>query len=210
MKKTILSLGIALLVSSSLFAQKIEVAGFYGYMLSGKIKTYYGDYNVSDNPSYGGMLSFKVQEDVYAELSYTRNDTDFKYYSYWINNNDKVGISVEYYQLGVVRQVDMDKIKPFGTFSLGMTRLHVKETVDFDDSGLHNVDDAYVFSATIGAGVKIFLTDKVGLRLQARMLLPMEFNGIFISGGTGGASGGASFRVPIIQGDFTAGFIIAL
>lgn len=209
MKKTILFLGALLFISTSVFSQKIEITGIYGYMLSGKIKTYYGDFNVYDSPSYGGMFSVRVDQNAFAEFSYTRTDTEFRYRDFWLNDNVNAPISVEYYQLGVVKQVDMDRVRPFGTVSLGMTRMHVKEQVNLEGD-YYYVDDAYRFSATVGAGAKVFLTDNIGIRLQARMLLPMEFSGLYLSGGSGGTSGGASFRVPMIQGDFTAGLIIAL
>ena len=63
----------------------------------------------------------------------------------------------------------------------------------------------------LGIGVKYFFTDVVGVKFQARLLMPMYFGGVgFGCGiGTGGSScgGGATFGTEIIQGDFTGGLV---
>ena len=51
-----------------------------------------------------------------------------------------------------------------------------------------------------------YLNDKLGIRLQALMDLPMRLSGLWV--GTGG--GGASFVVPVWQFDFTAGVFLRL
>ena len=59
-------------------------------------------------------------------------------------------------------------------------------------------------SIAVAAGAKILLGESLGIRLQARMGLPMGFNGLWV--GTGG--GGVSFYVPVAQFDFTAGLFL--
>lgn len=67
---------------------------------------------------------------------------------------------------------------------------------------------------TAGLGIKYFFTDVIGIKAQARLLLPLYFNGIgFGCGiGTGGAScgGGAGFGSEIVQGDFTGGVVLRI
>ncbi|MCK4747444.1 MAG: hypothetical protein KAT15_10425, partial [Bacteroidales bacterium] len=111
------------------------------------------------------------------------------------------------FQIGGLRQVDLatDKIKPFGAVTLGLARFHLKQT-----TGDLREADEWKFSATLGGGVKIFLHDRIGIRLQARLGLPMTFEGLWVGGGTGGASGGASFRIPIVQLDLSAGLMLRL
>jgi len=67
-------------------------------------------------------------------------------------------------------------------------------------------DAAWSFAGTLGLGAKVYLNDKLGIRLQARMDLPLRFSGLWI--GTGG--GGASFVVPVWQFDFSAGVFLRL
>jgi hypothetical protein len=56
------------------------------------------------------------------------------------------------------------------------------------------------------AGGKIPVSDKIGFRLQARMGVPMIFNGLWV--GTGGT--GASVQIPVWQFDFSVGVILRL
>jgi hypothetical protein len=62
---------------------------------------------------------------------------------------------------------------------------------------------------TFGAGAKIFLSEKVALRLEGRMMLPMLFSGGSFYVGTGGSGMAVSAGIPSIQGGFTAGLTFA-
>lgn len=199
-------------VCTSLSAQQVELTGFYGYQLNGKIKTYYGDFNVYDNPNYGGILGVEIRGNTFVELTYDRSDTEFEYVPSGITISTPTKLSVEYYMVGSSQQFGIDdKIKPYAGASLGLVRFHPKEAVDIEGNGSTvNIDDSYTFGATVQAGLKYYINDKIGIRLQAKLLLPMVMNGLFISGGTGGASGGASFNIPMVSGNFTGGLIFRL
>lgn len=212
MKKRInLTIILSIFFASSIFAQSIEITPFYGYTLNGKVRTYYGDYNVSNSPNYGGILSIGLSKYEFIEFMYNRYDTDFRYVRNGITQSS-IDLATEYYQLGFLKQVDAsEKVKPFGVFTLGATRFIPKDSYDWDGNGsVTKLNDAWAFSATIGAGLKILVSDRIGVRLQARLLLPMRFEGVFIGIGTGGTSGGASFSVPLLAGDFTAGLVFRL
>ena len=70
------------------------------------------------------------------------------------------------------------------------------------------------FSATAGAGLKIWLTDMLGIRLQGSMMMPMVFNGFgFGCGiGTGGSGCGTNVytRITPFQGEFSGGLILRI
>ena len=210
-RKLQLSVLLSVLFTLSTLAQSIEITPFYGYALNGKLKTYSGDFNVADNPNYGAILSIGIYEGGFVELMYNRNDTEFSYNKAGITQAN-IDMSTEYYQIGTLKQLDTGgKVYPFGAFSLGATRFHPKDSYDWNgDNTITTLDDGWAFSATLGAGLKIMLSDKIGIRLQGRLLLPMRFEGLFIGIGTGGTSGGASFSVPLIAGDFTGGLVIRL
>jgi opacity protein-like surface antigen len=213
-KKYILSL--LLLLSFASFAQRqVELIGFGGYMLNGKIKTYTGDFPVDDNANYGGIVSIQGYSNTFFELMYNRTDTKFSYIrngGFGFLGDEKLDISVEYYQAGILHQLDIhDIIKPFGIATIGAVRFHPKDDVDFDGDGLYvSASDEWRMAATVGAGLKFLLSGRVGIRLQARILLPMDFDGLFVGIGTGGVSSGAGFRIPMLSGDFTGGLIIRI
>lgn len=192
-------------------AQVIEVTGFYGYQFNGKLRTYYGDFKTKDSPNYGGSLGVEVRGNTFLEFSYDRNDSEFVYTRNGIKETQPTLMASEFYMLGTVQQFGIDDhLKPFAGVTAGMVRFHAKESVDIDGSGQVNLSDSYKFGLTIQAGLKYFFSDKLGVRLQGRLLLPMDVNGLFISGGSGGTSGGVSFNIPMVAGNFSAGLVLRL
>jgi hypothetical protein len=183
-------------------AQKnIEIGGFYGYTFNTRLRTYYGDYDVKDASNYGGQLSIGIATDMYLELSYNRMDSEVSYY--YNNLYEPLDMSTEYYQIGTLREIQAgpDNIVPFGLVSIGASRFNLKESYGDMTAG-----DFWFMDVQLGLGTKILLGERLGIRLQARMGLPMSFSGLYI--GTGG--GGASFYVPMVQFDFTAGVYLRL
>jgi hypothetical protein len=199
MKRILLLLIVGGFFLTDIVAQNIELGGFYGYNLNTRVRTYYGDYSLYNNPNYGGHLSVGMASDVFVELTYNRSDTEMNYY--YNNNYEPIGVSSEYFQVGGLRQIPIstDAVLPFGSFSLGTTRFNLKETY-----GEFSQGDKWFMSIAVAAGAKILLGESLGIRLQARMGLPMGFNGLWV--GTGG--GGVSFYVPVAQFDFTAGLFL--
>ena len=63
---------------------------------------------------------------------------------------------------------------------------------------------------SLAGGVKIKASERVGLRLQARLLMPLYYAGTYFGVGTGGASAGVSGGIQGVQGDFTAALVINL
>jgi len=183
-------------------AQEIELTGFGGYTFNSKIRTYYGDYKMNDNPNYGGILSVGLAPDVFVELMYNRHDTKVRY-AYTAGSIQPLDMATEYYHVGGLTQVDIgnDNIKPFGAVSLGATRFYLKESY-----GNLYAGSEWVMSGAVGVGAKILIGNALGLRLQARLGLPMTFQGLWI--GTGGS--GASFRIPVVQFDLSAGLILRI
>jgi hypothetical protein len=212
MKRLILLMAAGLMMIPAIHAQKAEIGGFYGISFNSKIRTYYGQFKVDNQANYGGQLSIALSSETFVELTYNRTDTKVQYF-------DPRGIgqpfpvSIEYFQVGGLQQVDMgsDVIVPFGLVSLGATRFNISERVDLEGDGSNYYSgDAWAFSASIAGGAKIFLHERIGLRLQARLGMPMLFNGLYLGIGTGGVSSGASMRVPLVQFDLTGGVFLRL
>ncbi len=213
MKKSIFFIAAGLMLITTIHAQKAEIGGFYGIAFNGKIRTYYGDYKINDKANYGGQLSIAMSSSTFLELIYNRTDTRVQYFSYG-GASEPFDLSIEYYHVGGLQQVDIgnDRIAPFGVFSLGATRFNIKNPVEFDDGNNQQTisGDTYTFSIALAGGAKIFLAERIGIRLQARLGMPMMFNGVYLGVGTGGASGGMSFHVPTVMFDLSAGIFLRL
>jgi hypothetical protein len=186
---------------------KVEITPFGGYMLGGSVKFYEGKFKVEDNACYGGMLAVQVSSGDYIEFSYTGMNTvgDWKPYSDYISEHpaQDVDMAVNHFQIGTVNELPLDneQVRPYGTLTLGTTWFNLQE---------ENSNDEWMFSVGAGLGLKYFFNDRVGIRLQARLLMPIVYNGGGFYIGTGGSGMYVSATSPIFQGDFTGGLIIAL
>jgi hypothetical protein len=187
-------------------AQVIELNGFYGWQLNGKANLYDGEFIMQNAPNYGGKLAVGLSTTTFVELSYMRSDSEGYYKPYNISTEPRENIrySSNYITVGGLQELDLGKIRPFGTFGMGTAIWAPK-----DYSGTK-----WQFHFTLGAGFKIWLTDHIGLRAQGSMMMPLVYNGAgFGCGiGTGGAScGGAVYtRITPFQGEFSGGIILRI
>jgi hypothetical protein len=208
MKKALLFV-IVMVASQSLFAQ-IELTPYGGWLWTGSVNlpTYSGYFNsqnakVSDMGNYGVRLGVKLPSYMIAEFEWNHTNFDFEYRNF---DGEKavIPVSANYYWLGGVRELKEGPMIPFGIFNIG--------AVNF--SNTENDNNSTYFAIGFGGGIKYFMNDKIGIRLQARIMAPMTFNGVFfgcgISTGGSGCGTGVSSYSSIIQGDFTGGIILKL
>lgn len=198
-KLIILSLLTTLfLVPQQAFSQKgIELSGYTGWMLGGKVNLYDGSLKIEDGQNWGITLSLPVASGIKAELMYNRLVSDLIVREYGNAPYVYTKVATQYFHVGAVKELMSEgMVRPYGTGSMGAAIFSDREGFD---------SDRWRFSVGLGGGLKFFPTERVGFRLQARMLVPLYFNGIWF--GTGGA--GVSTSSSIIQGDFTGGLILA-
>jgi hypothetical protein len=213
MKRFFLLAAAGIMLLTTARGQKAEIGGFYGISFNSQIRTYYGQFKVDNKANYGGQLSIALAPETFVELLYNRTDTKVQYFVPGPSGGQPFNVSIEYYQVGGLQQVDVgsDVLVPFGVVTLGATRFNVTDRVDLEGDGSNYYSgDAWAFSATLAGGAKIFLHERLGIRLQARLGMPMLFNGLYLGIGTGGVSSGASMRVPLVQFDLTAGVFLRL
>jgi hypothetical protein len=205
----IMIVSFLLLDAGTLMAQaRFEVTPYIGYQFSGSVPYTRGKFDIKDSENYGLVVDVPLpfRDGVELELLYLRMDTKLKYdeYSYGvITNSETFDMIVEYYQIGGVNVIDLpgSNVKPFGALTLGASRFNPNGTTQGDE---------WFFSATLGAGVKIIPSERIGIRLQGRLLLPFQWGSGGLWCGTGGCSVGVGTTSVFIQGDFTAGLIIRL
>jgi len=187
---------------------QVEIVPSAGYMFGGGVKFYEGKLKIADGMNYG--VSIIVPDVKYAtdlEISYTRLDSKASFTAYKIGYQDQeVDVSTNYFQIGAMKTLGGDdKIKPFGSFSLGATVFSPK---------VSNYDDTWRFSVTLGLGAKFMFSQRVGIILRGRLMLPMNFGGVggYYGIGTGGSGGGlyVDSYAAIVQGDFSGGLVISL
>ena len=207
---------LLILIGLSSFSQNntnepvgLEVSAFYGYRFGGKVDVYYGldlgYLKINDNAAYGIDLSYKIRDRFSINLQWTRQDTDMDFYGYREIGAESLGdVAVEYFMISALSDVGTanTQVVPFGGAGIGMAVATPSE---------RNLDAAYRFAFTLQGGVKIWLNDKVGLRLRGAMLAPMQWGsgGIFCGSGSG-CQVGVGASTTILQGEFTGGVVVKL
>ncbi len=189
-----------------LAAQPIEIHGFAGWQLMGKANLYDGEFRMEDALNYGGKIAVGLSTTTYAEVSYMRADTEGRFYPYYSGGpSESIPFSSNYIHIAGLQEVHFGPVAPFATIGLGLA---------IWDPKTDQLNSKVQFQITAGAGVKIWITDFLGIRLQGGMMLPMIVNGAgFGCGiGTGGSSCGANVytRITPFQGEFSGGLIIKL
>ncbi len=207
---------LVLAVSSFIYtpnvsAQKFEITPFYGYQFNGKVIGYSGDLNIRDASSYGLMLDVSVQKGMQVELFYSRSDTRADFVEYRGPTYKLTDVSVNYFQLGFLRAVKkIDKITMYGIGSLGATLFSPSgNRYEGSPKDLY-FEDWWLFSVTVGGGAKIMFSERIGLRFEGRLMMPITWAGGGFMVGTGGSGfylGGGS---AILQASLSAGLIVAL
>lgn len=213
MKKLLLSSIFLLAIAFHSQAQFIEISGYGGYMLSGKADFYgydrfnqyvSGQVDVFDGPVYGATLGYEVVDaGMQIQFLYGYNKVNSRIVTYGQNSSsEEFQLKIEHFQLGVERTLGgTEKVNPYAAVSLGATSYAPQ------NEGTKN---KVMFSGSVGAGLKVYPSERFGLKFQARMFLPMTFRGIGIYCGTGGCGGGSTFNVPIIHGEFTGGVVFRI
>jgi hypothetical protein len=204
MKKIFLLLAVLIGLPFFLKAQTVEITPFGGYVFAG---TMYGDNAdawIKDNAQYGGMISFGISRSVDIDLLYNRSDTkaDISYFTaYNYVGYEEVPLSINYMHVGFTKNFRVSHIvSPFLGFNLGACDFAPKETYS----------NQWFFSVGMNAGAKIYFSKRVGLRLQAQGMVPIQGAGFAMFAGTGGSGGSAAFYSTLFQFGFTGGIIFRL
>ncbi len=201
MKRFLVVLSITFF-SLGLRAQSIEITPTYGYQFGGKLKGVRGDFRIESAPAYGVTLEVG-NDDLPIKISafWLRQDSRGLYQEFGQREEYLWDVATEYFQLGATKEGGDGTVVPFGTFTLGATNFAPK-TDDYSDE--------LKFSATLAGGVKIFPTEKLGIRIHMRMLMPFQYGGGGLWCGTGGCGVNAGASTAFIQGEAGGGVVLKL
>jgi outer membrane protein with beta-barrel domain len=160
---------LLLLFPAAAFAQpgRFELTPFAGYRLA-------GDFDADSNSAFDPRLNIEVDESaVYGvlfdiplspnwqiEIMANRQQTSFSIDQGFLEPQDELGdVDLTTVHGGILLQWGDGQVNPFLVASAGITRIEPKfRDLESDDR----------FSTSFGGGAKIFFSDNVGLRLEAR------------------------------------------
>ena len=208
MKKIVL-IACILFSTTSIFSQYIEITPLTGYTFAGKVDNGYGTYDIKNSLLYGARFDVEFIDNTYFELSIRRNDPSAIYTPAVADKNFDFNTGNAHYMIGVLKEFNPKKIKPFGLISLGTSRYWIQEREGVDENYRQ-----WFFATEFGAGAKILFNENIGLRLQVAVTTPWDFAGGGMYWGVGnagaGASGGMTFGIPVAHWDLSAGLIFRM
>ena len=179
----------------------IEITPMFGYMFGGKLRGYEGEMVLSDEFTYGVRLSKQIKPGTWLELSWNGMKSEAELRSFYGSSFERFDMGVNYILIGATQewQSGSDEVVPYGVLGIG--------TAIFSANGNESIasGDEWFFAAEFGMGVKVYLSDRIGLRFQSRFLMPMMFGGAGLWCGTSGCGTGVYATSAILQGDLSGG-----
>ncbi len=186
---------------------KLELTPFVGYMFGGEVNTANGSLSVKDDMNYGLVLNYALKREAVLEASYTRMDTELVFDQWQVGKRPIYKTSVNVWQIGGQYLFNPTAtVRPFFSGTLGFTYYGVGEQLD-DDAP--RVSSDTFFSMVFGGGVKIFPSQRIGIRLAGHLYSTILSSGSGFWCGTGGCGVGLS-GWGVWQGDVQAGLTIAM
>jgi hypothetical protein len=183
--------------------EKPQIFAMAGYLTNSSVTVAAGELKFKDDVSYS--LGFDIPVDRYtqAEISWTVSPSHVDLSPYYGSNVSFTGtdLYIHTFQAGAVIEPKKQKARPFGLLSVGASLFAPSES---------KYSSEWLFSFALGGGLKYDFSDRVGLRLQARLIVPVQFAGTSIWFGTGGGGVSVGAYSTVAQGDFSGGLYIRL
>ena len=207
MKRFLLFALVMVILSPSAWAQKrkapgydsqLEVSAYYGWQFGGQVQYRDGRLTIRDSDSWGAQVAYRVARTSLLHFGYFRQDTQVLLETYRDGVVSVPG-SVNYWQFGGTAETSTDAVRPFGTAGVGFTHFAPKE------SGYNSETK---FGMSFGGGVKAFVNEHIGLRLQGNVLMSLIYGGGGFWCGTGGC-GTTIGGDGIFQGNIQGGLVYA-
>jgi hypothetical protein len=203
------------LSGSCVFAQNspsIRLNGYATYAFDDNhVDSYYSNTSyfegsINGGFMYGGGLEVMLQEAYGFEFTYLRLDSKapMEYYNNGVEFTN-FDLATNYIMAGGNRYVQMNpKVEPYGGMMLGMAIFNIENPENSRSTS------ATKFAWGIKAGLNIWASEKVGIKMQASLLSAVQAVGGSVYFGTGGAGAGVSGFSTFYQFVLGGGLVINL
>lgn len=140
---------------------KYELTPYAGFRMGGEFEEDNGDgrIDLEDSNAFGLMFNIAAHPNGQYELIYARQSTDADTQGF-LTDDPTIDIDVEYFQFGGTYLFDGGSTRPFIALTFGASRF---------DPGLAGTDTESFFSASFGGGFQLRATERLGVRLEARV-----------------------------------------
>lgn len=193
--------------AASVHAQRVEVNALSAYMFGTSTDYFYpngsryGEIWIAPSAVYGAAIDVKLRNNIMFEFQYMMQPTygEERVGGFAINGTDLTNHMIQaggLYYSTLNRQADV-----FGGVMFGL---------EVFDPARPQFQTVVRFLGTLTAGTKVWLTDAIGLRLQAALNMPMVLSGVGLYFDAGGANYGASTFVQLLQFNLGGGIVVRL
>jgi len=187
-----------------------EISGSWGWMWGGSAGSRVGTFRLDSSSNYSATLGFPVAFLTWGELQYTYQSTAMTLDDFGVRTS-LTDMDIHFFQLASTRGLKDGPVVPYVLGGIGTTWFNPEQSVIVIDGQSYGLNSSWKLSFVLGLGVKVWLgqAEKVGLRLQFRML-PTLYNsstGIWVGGGGGGVSISGN---AVWQFDVSAGLTVKL
>jgi opacity protein-like surface antigen len=117
------------------------------------------DTDLEGGASYGLMFDVPLSRHFQVELLADHQEAELRRGKLFAPDFPGIDLDVDYYQIGLLWEWHPPRVRPYVVLAVGVTDL---------DPGVSGVSGETRFSASLGGGVKVPVTDRVGVRLEFR------------------------------------------
>ncbi len=164
---------VASLAAAQIRTGTVEISPFAGYLFGGKFERgttplFDTTVDVDDHATYGVRLGYNINSKFEVELQGSRTETAFVTHDhdggglFGDSSTQKLGdLDIDYYLASLVFNFGHRRVVPYVSLGAGAARLspRVPDTP---------ASREYRATATLGAGVKVFINPHFGLRFDGR------------------------------------------
>jgi hypothetical protein len=211
MKKRIIRVVLALGLifgAHAASAQRVEVNALSAYMF-GTSTDYiyrsglrYGDIWIAPSAVYGGAVDITLDKNIMFEVQYMHQPTRAEERGRGGLVAHATDLTNHFVQAGGLYSQSVNpSVDVFGGVMFGLEVFTPSKP---------EYESVVRFLGTLTGGTKVWLTDAVGLRVQAALNMPMVLSGVGFYFGTGGADYGASTFVQLLQFNLGGGVVVRL
>jgi hypothetical protein len=192
-------------ISYTTVAQSIEFRPIAVYTFRERFPISTGDVTIQDGGTYGGEVAFVANGKMDVNFTYLIQPTTLdirRFPSFLGDYGNKANIS--FYQLGVNRNHLLpgnDKVIPYTGIKMGVGYLNLESDKYYDVTR---------FTIGLNLGVKIMLSERVGLNMLGMLQTPVSGFGLAVTAGSGGVSTGISTYSYVFQFSLGGGLVFKL
>jgi hypothetical protein len=185
---------------ADLHAQGVEITPFGGYRFGGDFFEIVAGQPVDTDgaPAVGAVVDIPLGGGLQIEGLFTHQDTHVTVAGGPLGPTSRWKINVDHWQGGALQEYADGRVRPFATGTLGLTR--------YAGGG----DSEMRFTVAGGGGVKLFASDKVGVRLNGQLSATFVYFDARVLGCSPGICFAGLDADIVWQLEFTAGLILKI